>query len=71
MRSPQSYAQIVDNGSMSGARRSACVRRGRALFSRAPGSATMKPEIHPNYADIKVVCSCGNESRRGRRWAKI
>ena len=21
----------------------------------------MKPEIHPNYAEIKVVCSCGNE----------
>ena len=21
----------------------------------------MKPEIHPNYAAIKVVCSCGNE----------
>jgi large subunit ribosomal protein L31 len=21
----------------------------------------MKPEIHPNYAVIKVICSCGNE----------
>jgi large subunit ribosomal protein L31 len=21
----------------------------------------MKPDIHPNYAEIKVVCSCGNE----------
>jgi large subunit ribosomal protein L31 len=21
----------------------------------------MKPEIHPNYTEIKVVCSCGNE----------
>ena len=20
----------------------------------------MKPEIHPEYADIKVVCACGN-----------
>jgi large subunit ribosomal protein L31 len=20
----------------------------------------MKPETHPNYAEIKVVCSCGN-----------
>jgi large subunit ribosomal protein L31 len=20
----------------------------------------MKPEIHPNYKEIKVVCSCGN-----------
>ena len=21
----------------------------------------MKPDIHPEYSDIKVVCSCGNE----------
>ena len=21
----------------------------------------MKADIHPNYSDIKVVCSCGNE----------
>lgn len=21
----------------------------------------MKPEIHPNYVAIKVICSCGNE----------
>jgi large subunit ribosomal protein L31 len=21
----------------------------------------MKPEIHPNYTDIKVICTCGNE----------
>ena len=21
----------------------------------------MKPEIHPSYQEIKVVCSCGNE----------
>jgi large subunit ribosomal protein L31 len=21
----------------------------------------MKPEIHPNYKEIKVTCSCGNE----------
>ena len=21
----------------------------------------MKPEIHPDYADIQVACSCGNE----------
>ena len=21
----------------------------------------MKPEIHPEYKEIKVVCSCGNE----------
>ena len=22
--------------------------------------AIMKADIHPNYADVKVVCSCGN-----------
>ena len=21
----------------------------------------MKPEIHPQYQDMKVICSCGNE----------
>jgi large subunit ribosomal protein L31 len=21
----------------------------------------MKPDIHPQYTDIKVICSCGNE----------
>ena len=21
----------------------------------------MKPEIHPNYTEIKVTCNCGNE----------
>lgn len=21
----------------------------------------MKPDIHPNYEQIKVICSCGNE----------
>ncbi|MBW7930287.1 MAG: 50S ribosomal protein L31 [Gammaproteobacteria bacterium] len=21
----------------------------------------MKPEIHPQYQDVKVICSCGNE----------
>jgi large subunit ribosomal protein L31 len=31
-------------------------------YSSAPRSEPiMKPEIHPNYATIKVVCSCGNE----------
>ncbi len=20
----------------------------------------MKPDIHPNYSDVKVTCSCGN-----------
>jgi large subunit ribosomal protein L31 len=43
--------------------------RSAALFSRVSGlilarplgAPLMKPEIHPNYAEIKVVCSCGNE----------
>lgn len=21
----------------------------------------MKPNIHPNYSDVKITCSCGNE----------
>ena len=25
------------------------------------GEQDMKADIHPNYADIKVTCSCGNE----------
>jgi large subunit ribosomal protein L31 len=47
---------------ISGARAGpACVRAERALFFRARSEPIMKPEIHPNYAVIKVVCSCGNE----------
>jgi len=26
-----------------------------------PGERLMKADIHPNYSDIKVTCSCGNE----------
>ena len=38
----------------------------RALFGARPGYNSsgrpdMKPEIHPDYSDIKVTCSCGNE----------
>ena len=35
----------------------------RALFMQqtAPESQKMKADIHPNYDDIKVTCSCGNE----------
>ena len=35
----------------------------RALLCavHAPGEQEMKAEIHPNYSDIKVTCSCGNE----------
>jgi len=25
-----------------------------------PGRKAMKADIHPNYQDIKVICSCGN-----------
>lgn len=25
------------------------------------GKTAMKPDIHPQYQDIKVICSCGNE----------
>jgi large subunit ribosomal protein L31 len=31
------------------------------ILPRPPGAANMKPEIHPNYTEIKVVCTCGNE----------
>jgi large subunit ribosomal protein L31 len=31
-------------------------------FSTAPKrQSAMKADIHPNYTDIKVTCSCGNE----------
>jgi len=37
----------------------------RALFKivmfRQQEPRAMKPEIHPQYQGIKVVCSCGNE----------
>jgi large subunit ribosomal protein L31 len=38
-----------------------CSGRTSFILSRPLGAATMKPEIHPNYTAIKVVCSCGNE----------
>jgi large subunit ribosomal protein L31 len=44
-------------------------RGGRSLVFEASGHYSsaprpepiMKAEIHPNYAAIKVICSCGNE----------
>ena len=33
----------------------------RALFEQQPQDQHMKAEIHPDYSDIKVTCSCGNE----------
>ena len=32
-----------------------------ALFDGTEETSAMKADIHPNYADIKVTCSCGNE----------
>jgi len=40
---------------------SLCSASSSSILSRPLGAAIMKPEIHPNYADIKVICSCGNE----------
>lgn len=31
------------------------------FLDRRPGKIKMKPEIHPQYREIKVTCSCGNE----------
>ena len=42
-------------------RRAPCVPDGRALSSRARWELARKPEVHPNYTAIKVICSCGNE----------
>ena len=25
----------------------------------------MKPEVHPNYTEISVTCSCGNQYKTG------
>jgi large subunit ribosomal protein L31 len=35
--------------------------RDSMLTRPRPTRHTMKPEIHPAYTEIKVVCSCGNE----------
>ena len=32
-----------------------------SILSRPARDKTMKAEIHPNYGEIKVSCSCGNE----------
>ena len=37
---------------------------GRAQYAHAPSNpavATMKADVHPQYGEIKVTCSCGNE----------
>jgi large subunit ribosomal protein L31 len=35
--------------------------RAGIILPRPARSPIMKAEIHPNYAAIKVICSCGNE----------
>ena len=32
-----------------------------SILSRPARESTMKAEIHPQYTEIKVTCSCGNE----------
>ena len=39
-----------------------CVYITRPFGTLVPrGERLMKADIHPNYSDIKVTCSCGNE----------
>ncbi len=63
---PQTYPQLL--WITSGCSHGACGDLRFAIYyapfshsMSAPESMTMKAEIHPNYADIKVTCSCGNE----------
>ena len=37
------------------------VRPGRITENQQVEKKIMKPDIHPSYQEIKVVCSCGNE----------
>ena len=32
-----------------------------SILTRPSREPTMKAEIHPDYTEIKVTCSCGNE----------
>jgi large subunit ribosomal protein L31 len=34
---------------------------GTVRVANLSGCRKMKPEIHPKYTEIKVICSCGNE----------
>jgi large subunit ribosomal protein L31 len=38
-----------------------CSLRRGSILTRPSRNLVMKPEIHPNYTEIKVVCSCGNQ----------
>ena len=48
--------------------RAPCIRAARALVSRsvfAQSGVVMKPDIHPQYKQITVTCSCGKRLRDG------
>ena len=32
-----------------------------SILSRPLGTFLMKPDTHPEYSEIKITCSCGNE----------
>jgi large subunit ribosomal protein L31 len=36
-------------------------RAAASILTRPARDETMKPETHPDYSEIKVSCSCGNE----------
>jgi large subunit ribosomal protein L31 len=60
--STELFTDFVDKpGRGPNAPRGLCSAHEGSILSRPFGAAIMKPEIHPNYAAIKVVCSCGNE----------
>jgi large subunit ribosomal protein L31 len=61
--SPQTYAQLLW---IRRRRRQRCCDRlnlspALSILSRPSRDIAMKAEIHPDYAEIKVTCSCGNE----------
>jgi len=62
---PQSYPQDlwIKQGAGSGlAGLVACVYITRPFGTTVcSGEFPMKADIHPNYSEIKVTCSCGNE----------
>jgi large subunit ribosomal protein L31 len=70
---PQAYPQLlwIIAGLRNGLRRRSCARacgtrRMRLSYAalcttRHTGVRAMKADIHPNYSDVKVTCSCGNE----------
>jgi large subunit ribosomal protein L31 len=60
--STELYTDSVDNmGVFGAAARGLCWPPRSSILSRPLGAAIMKPEIHPNYIEVKVTCTCGNE----------